>query len=273
MVDKFVLDELARPFNEMGAGLLVSEVPTNSPRQPFRVDVQGKVFSVDLPEDMQMQVLDADPKDRHFLLMLSREGTATDGDRVNRFRYLCGHDERAFFVAAVPGLPKSVAEAKEVLMPPEAQAAIARYRSQRKRAKRHGIGKVMRQGEWFFVPSNIVPNPIYVLRNEPIRRNSRSKPHMCEFLYRRGGDEVFICDCNIAPTGASVSQCQKFDREARAGGGHTHIWKPMTRDAQVFVRGRISHPDHKTLVLRGWYQVFPNTESKAPHAPSVAFLD
>ena len=29
----------------------------------------------------------------------------------------------------------------------------------------------------------------------------------------------------------------------------------MVRDADAYVRGRVRHPDHATLVLRGWHRV------------------
>jgi hypothetical protein len=47
----------------------------------------------------------------------------------------------------------------------------------------------------------------------------------------------------------------------------------MTRDARVFVKGKIRHPDHATLVLPYWHQVFMNTETRARAMREVAFLD
>jgi hypothetical protein len=44
-------------------------------------------------------------------------------------------------------------------------------------------------------------------------------------------------------------------------------------DAEVYARGRVSHRDHKTVVLAGWHRVLMNTEAGAPGAPSVTFLD
>jgi len=51
-------------------------------------------------------------------------------------------------------------------------------------------------------------------------------------------------------------------------------WTMRQRDASsVYVRGRIWHPDHKTVVLDGWHRVLMNTENLAPGARAVVFLD
>jgi hypothetical protein len=47
----------------------------------------------------------------------------------------------------------------------------------------------------------------------------------------------------------------------------------MRRDAEVYVRGRVWHPDHKTLVLACWHRVLMNTEHLAPGRSKVTFLD
>jgi hypothetical protein len=47
----------------------------------------------------------------------------------------------------------------------------------------------------------------------------------------------------------------------------------MRRNSGVYVRGRVSHPDHRTIHLNGWHQVVMNTETQAPAMRNVAFLD
>lgn len=47
----------------------------------------------------------------------------------------------------------------------------------------------------------------------------------------------------------------------------------MVRGADVFAMGRVSHPDHATVVLRGWHRVLMNTERDARAMRHVAFLD
>lgn len=47
----------------------------------------------------------------------------------------------------------------------------------------------------------------------------------------------------------------------------------MRRNAAVYVRGHISHPDHKTIRLDEWRRVLMNTENEAPGLCRVVFLD
>ena len=44
----------------------------------------------------------------------------------------------------------------------------------------------------------------------------------------------------------------------------------MTRDAVVYVRGRIRHEDHATIRLRDWHHVYLNSEFSTGR---VAFYD
>ena len=41
----------------------------------------------------------------------------------------------------------------------------------------------------------------------------------------------------------------------------------------VYVRGKITHPDHATIRLDGWHRVEMNTENRSRAMASVAFLD
>jgi hypothetical protein len=47
----------------------------------------------------------------------------------------------------------------------------------------------------------------------------------------------------------------------------------MRRGAEVYVRGRVWHADHKTVVLADWHRVLMNTEGEAAGASTVVFLD
>jgi hypothetical protein len=44
-------------------------------------------------------------------------------------------------------------------------------------------------------------------------------------------------------------------------------------NAAVYIRGRVWHPDHKTIVLNEWHRVMMNTEGQALGARTVVFLD
>jgi hypothetical protein len=47
----------------------------------------------------------------------------------------------------------------------------------------------------------------------------------------------------------------------------------MRRNPGVFVKGRIRHADHATIMLNGWHQVLMNTEAQSKAMKNVAFLD
>ena len=115
----------------------------------------------------------------------------------------------------------------------------------------------MRQGEWFFVPRpRLKVDNQHVLHNEPIRRGA-GKPHMCQFLYRLNGQAVWVCD--EYPDGLLESQYRELPRNEQA----RYRWKRMMRNARVYVKGNIRHPDHETVRLVGWHEVVMNTETRA----------
>ena len=128
----------------------------------------------------------------------------------------------------------------------------------------------VRQGEWFFVPApNLSVDETWVHRNEPISRGRGSKPHMCQYLYRTGGEVVWVS--NKSPYGLVKSQYEqllKSNPKAR-----NWDWRQMRRGAAVYVRGRVWHKDHKTVVLDTWHRVLMNTENQAPGGERVVFLD
>jgi hypothetical protein len=213
-----------------------------------REDKRGEHFLLNFADDLPVEVIDSKPNLRHLLLLV-REG-------AEKQKFLLGHDERHWFVAAVPGQSvRSVGTAMAALRPAEVQS---------------GEGRVRRQGEWFFVPRPVLnPNPNLVHRNEPISRGRGSKPHVCEELFRTGG--VTVCVCRQRPNGVSENEMNAIIAarpEARLWN-----WRRMVRDASVYVRGKIRHADHATLRLDGWHQVYLNNERFASWAEQVVFLD
>jgi hypothetical protein len=50
-------------------------------------------------------------------------------------------------------------------------------------------------------------------------------------------------------------------------------WIAQRRNPLVFVRGKVRHADHKTIILLGWHQVLMNTETQAAAMRHVAFID
>jgi hypothetical protein len=262
------VDLLERSFGKMGARVKFGEIVPRcgTPLRDLVLDVgsdkDGEYFEIrrrnaSLPE---LVVLDVQPRERHLLLM-SRNGR-------EKHRFLLGHDERHWFVAGIPeSTPVSrVRDAKHALKPEVVLASESRLRS-KYRDRRANAARI-RQGEWFFVPA-FVPtiNRLLILRNEPLVRGRGSKPHMCEELYHFGGETVYVSPA--APNGLTEGEYRALSTEARQRSN----WRMMKRNAKVYVRGRVRHSDHATVVLDGWHEVLMNTENLSAAMSDVVFLD
>jgi hypothetical protein len=105
-----------------------------------------------------------------------------------------------------------------------------------------------------------------VLFDEPVSRG-RGKPHVVQFAYRRGGEVVWVSRLKSGTT--SDAQYRRLTHRERRRGQ----WSSMVRDPELFAKGAIRHPDHATLILRGWHRVAMNTEQAARAMRHVAFLD
>src|SRR6266851_3821174 len=157
-------------FARIGARLKVA----NRPSRRFRtsaglvsLDVQadrkGEFFEIarQPDADAEVAVLDVQPADRHILLLIRENG--------EKHKFLCGHDERHWFVAAIPESAPvgTVRQAKEALKPAEVHIAQARQGLRAEaRSRRKNIAYI-RQGEWFFVPApDLVIDEKLVLRHE-----------------------------------------------------------------------------------------------------------
>lgn len=272
--------KLTEKFEKMGARVKVERLQPNPPRRPrwgvtsgtppqnfIRLDVRkdryGTYFDIQAGINVDLQVLDIKPKDRHLLLMTE----STEG----KSKFLCGHDERDWFVAAIPesSSASNVATAMEALKPTAVKEAQDQKKVKGKERKRRKTDAYIRQGEWFFIPCpNLKVDKSLVLKNEPLRRG-RSKPHVAEFLYRIGGVTVWVN--SEYPNGLTQKQYEKLCRdnpEAKKSNFTT-----MRRDPKVYVKGTIRHSDHKTVKLDFWHEVQPNTETQSKAMRQVAFLD
>jgi hypothetical protein len=267
-------------FAAMGARLKVREVPfisrrwlgRGTPPPDYAIDIQrdrhGEFFELrvgrSLRDQLQPLVLQAEPARRQLLLLIR----PTDGKGQND-RFLCGHDEREWFVAAVPGGASSVRQAMDALQPAEVREALSRQHvSSRKRHARKNRA-FRRQGEWFFVPEpGLVVDDKLILRHEPLQRGS-GKPHIVEQLVRSGGEMVRVCSrypngLNDAEYGALLN---RQPQAAHWG------WRVMQRNAGVYARGTVRHADHAVITLPCWHRVLMNTETQARTMANVAFLD
>ena len=168
-------------FARIGARLKVADRPTRRSRTPgvISLDVQadrkGEFFEIVRQAGAVVAVLDVQPADRHLLLLV-REGE-------DKSKFLCGHDERPWFVAGIPESAPvgTVRQAKEALKPTEVQTAQGRQHLKGKARNRRKNAAFIRQGEWFFLPvTDMAVDEKLVLRDEPLRRGNGGKPHWAE---------------------------------------------------------------------------------------------
>jgi hypothetical protein len=259
-------------FSRIGARLKVADRAAGRNRTAgiISLDVQadrkGEFFEITAPPgaEAEIAVLDVQPGDRHLLLLV-REGQ-------DKSKFLCGHDERHWFVAGIPESAPvgTVRQAKEALKPAEVQTAQARKGMRAKARSRRKNAAYVRQGEWFFLPmANISVDEQLVLRNEPLTRGDGGKPHWVDFCYRTGGETVYVCSRH--PNGVTEAQYKAIlagSPKAKGWG-----WRTMRRNPGVYVKGRIRHADHATITLHGWHCVLMNTEGQSKAMKNVAFLD
>jgi hypothetical protein len=90
-------------------------------------------------------------------------------------------------------------------------------------ADRSAPGRTLRQGEWFFVSPSAA--------------------------------ELRLLEHRIAETPHIVRRFTSL-----GGNGRPHVADQVVRISEVYARGRIRHPDHKTLLLPGWRRVHRNAE-------------
>jgi hypothetical protein len=271
------LEYIEKAFEKIGSRLKVGDIAqrnsrfrrivnrTNGIDAHFVVNIgkdkSGEFFKIDTDGTVEFHIMGVDKNNHHLLLF------ARDNENA-KYRFLCGLDEKGWFAAAVPEAVSNIADAKDALKP--AQIIGAQKRLKPKNRNKRKNAAFLRQGEWFFIPApDIVPDPMLIIKNEPIRRGNGS-PHMVEEIYRSGGETVYVCRKH--PNGIDASKYQKLIKrqpQARAWG-----WRLMRRNMAVYGRGRVSHRDHKTIVLKGWYSIVPNRESDAWFIEeTLAFLD
>jgi hypothetical protein len=275
---------LSRHFARLGARFLLNHSPT--PRG-WALDVvrdeEGPAFELRAGEmiltDIEVIVSNVDRTTRHLLLLVRERADAP------LHRYLCGHDERDWFLATVPGGVTTVAQALQALKPePVLQAQESAHLKGKQRNRRHNSA-FLRQGEWFFLPApglNTAGRPIH--RWEPIRRGG-GKAHLVQELVRLGGKVVYFNGRvpAVAPvaSAAPAAPPQTMSAEEFAtyrkqiGPREAANWRSGVQDARVYARGLVRHPDHATLVLNGWHEVLANTEAQASVEAlrRLAFID
>jgi hypothetical protein len=229
-MDTILLDN---KFARIGARLQLADRPAGRFRTPagpvtldVRSDRKGDFFQIVRPQGAKVEVLDVAPADRHLLLLVRESG--------EKHKFLCGHDERHWFVAAIPETAPvgTVRQAKEALKPAAVQMAQARKGLRSKARERRKNAAYVRQGEWFFLatPGLVVEDKL-VQRHEPLTRGNGGKPHWADFCYRTGGETVHVCGRH--PNGVTEATYQRIiARNPKAKGWG---WRTMRRNPGVFV--------------------------------------
>ncbi len=275
-----MIPSLKEKFRKIGARVDIAFVGVSRTRgfstlrnPPAALDIlndkNGEFFQIRIREDvsdnLDISVLEVQPKDKH-LVLLARQ-VDEEGNVISKDHFLCGQDERHFFVASV-GNVSTVAAAKESLKPKEILTKETGLNSDKRNRRKTKVFR--RQGEWFFLPADINPDPVFIRRDEPLIRNAGSKAHIAEFAYRSGGENVKVC--REYPRGLTQDEYKTLI-EDNPNAKFLH-WRNMKRNASVYVKGRIRHADHATLNLDTWHRVLMNTETfSASVAVTVAFLD
>jgi hypothetical protein len=276
--------DLNRYFSRMGARVKVLESEPPSPVWSInrtreetprivldvRRDKLGEYFEIRTAPASQQElvVLNVQPREKHLLLLSRQFGE--QGQFLAKQKFLCGHDERHWFVAAIPeNEPVStVAGAKIALKPEEIRTREETIGISRKASFRRKNAAFVRQGEWFFVPAgDVEADRLRILRNEPLSRGNGGKPHWAEECYRSGGESVYVS--GNYPRGLTAPEYNRLPEQERKRSN----FRLMQRDASVHVRGEIRHPDHETVVLSGWHRVLMNTENRSKAMRFLAFLD
>lgn len=266
-------------FEKIGTRLVMDTASRRVLQDGHTIDVQkdrsGKevfILTASSASPVQVSVLNKDVPGRHVLLMVTPSGEMTLREKKARtHKYLCGHDERRFFVAEVDSSVTTVSSAKDALKPSVVHVAEEKQGVRKKSRHKHRNEAMIRQGEWFFLPMPDMEVPQReILKNEPMRRG-RSRPHIAEECYRSGGERVYVS--SAFPNGLTTREYETF--KAKDPRAKNMVFTSMVRNARVYVRGRIypadrKNSDHKTRNLTCWHLVVPNEERASK---TQAFLD
>ena len=181
-------NETLEAFESIGASATIS---TSGRR--FEIDVREiegrEQFALTYPQfdTISAEVLDIKPHLRHLVLDVTGERLPING------RFLCGHDERHWFVAQLPldRRTSTVRHAMEALKP-EAVLREQRLKGVKHRRHRRKTAAYIRQGEWFFLPRPKMHVGDLAERNGQLSRKG-GKPHRVEWIYRtQGGQKTFV---------------------------------------------------------------------------------
>src|SRR5688500_17039712 len=117
------MGELHDKFEKIGARVKLMADRMATLRIDIGHDRHGEFFELRHGTATRVRVLDVRPHDAHLLLAAGPENGPAS-------KFLCGHDERSWFVAAVPESARanSVQDAKDALKPAEVWDAMRQFR-------------------------------------------------------------------------------------------------------------------------------------------------
>jgi hypothetical protein len=251
------VEGVIQAFKKLGLNVEVSErmpafMRIRGDRDVFTLSVDRKKKGTRLSEkfvmhpgkDNEIRVLDTDTDHKQMVLMVhEKEGAfqqrtwdsakkkfvwTTQRTSGNKLKYLIGMDERSYFMAPLSGSPTTVKQAHQLLRP----RGVLDQDAQKK--------KVIRQGEWFFVPyKGRVSESSLIYKKTALKARPNAtvmgKPHIAEM--------VIWMDARR--------------RGINAEGDHVGITVPL-----MLVKGAVRHDDHETVTLRDWHEVHHNMESR-----------
>lgn len=238
----------------------------------YSVDVRNGKFVFDLgTTEAKVTIQQVDTDDRHILINVQREVETrkeitrgvfeVTGKKIQNDKWLCGHDERDWFVAAVEG--KTIWEAKQSLKPAVVKAKELKVKPKKRQKRKNEAFR--RQGEWFFTPADpkLIPaNPV-IHKDEPMSRPGGGKPHIVEECFRLGGRQVWVKGDRVL----SEKEYENLKANEKYG------FMSRQADATVFIRGYVKHPDHDTIYFDVWHNIVMNTENRKRSGSTMIFLD
>src|SRR5687768_15223393 len=132
-MDKQLIEE---KFRRLGARVRVTEAPVGRITVDVKRDRKGEYFDLTVARrtangvGVWVDAIDVRPRERHLLLMAADDAGGNPAKSGEKQKFLCGHDERSWFVAAVPETraAANVREAFEALRPPVVQWRLAQRR-------------------------------------------------------------------------------------------------------------------------------------------------
>jgi hypothetical protein len=255
----FAEKNIQKKFEEIGAKVLIKE--NNISDRDFSVGIVDRkaeeVFSISMKKhDIELQVLQTRKDIRHLLLMAKNKKHNTHE------KFLCGYDERHWFLVGVDDDVRNVDHAMASLKP-----GYINFRQKITKVKPKNINKrhnkaFIRQGEWFFLPYyRLNSNNLIIYKNHSLGG------HICDEVYEDVVETYF--HHKHAPDGMLDWTYKKFLKKHP----HVHPKKGWSYSVSLFgryARGHVRHKDHQTIYLNDWHIVLKNRQK---NTPGNVFLD